>query len=146
MVGKNILKEWFSNGKKPPQEQFWGWIESFWHKEEKIPINSIEGLSSSLQDKLDAPLFQTHLNDPDAHGINTKLESKVSKLEFENHVNDTNAHGIDLKLENKADLDYVTSEIVRLEQTFKDVILESSKGTKYKLGVDDDGTLITSQI
>lgn len=48
--GRNTLKNWFSNGKKPPQSQFWDWIDSFWHKtEDEIPIANIEDLDEALQ-------------------------------------------------------------------------------------------------
>lgn len=45
---KNILKGWFSNYKKPTQEQFWAWLESYWHKGEKIPVSELEGLNELL--------------------------------------------------------------------------------------------------
>lgn len=48
-TAKNILKNWFSNKKKPPQEQFWAWLESYWHKDEKIPSSVIEGIDEMLQ-------------------------------------------------------------------------------------------------
>ena len=52
-IPKNILKEWFSNLKKPPEEQFWGWQDAFWHKLEMITISSIENLSNILSKKAD---------------------------------------------------------------------------------------------
>lgn len=45
---KQILKTWFQNGKKPNQEQFWAWIEAYWHKDDKIPIDAIEELNEAL--------------------------------------------------------------------------------------------------
>ena len=45
---RNILKGWFSSGKKPLQNQFWDWLDSFWHKEDSIPISAITGLQSAL--------------------------------------------------------------------------------------------------
>lgn len=45
---KQILKTWFQNGRKPNQEQFWAWIDAYWHKGDKIPINVIEGLNEAL--------------------------------------------------------------------------------------------------
>lgn len=53
VVNTNIIKEWFSNLKKPPQEQFWAWLDSFRHKWEKIPLIDIEGLIGILQKKAD---------------------------------------------------------------------------------------------
>ncbi|MDY3512948.1 hypothetical protein PG303_06955 [Riemerella anatipestifer] len=51
---KNIIKNWFRNGLKPTQEQFWAWQDSYWHKSEKIPQQQIEGLDGSLANKADA--------------------------------------------------------------------------------------------
>ena len=44
----NTLKSWFRTGLKPPQEQFWAWMDSYFHKDEKIPAASIEGLDALL--------------------------------------------------------------------------------------------------
>lgn len=146
MTGKNILKNWFSNGKKPPQEQFWEWIDSFWHKEDKIPMNAIEGISSALQHKLDAPLFQTHIQDTDAHGITEKLGLKTDQTVFESHLDDPNAHGITDKLMQKANQDFVIREIERLQDMIEETVLTSANGTVFKLTVEEDGTLTTMKI
>lgn len=50
-TGINTLKKWFSSGLKPKQEQFWAWIDSYFHKNEKIPQSNIEGLDKSLENK-----------------------------------------------------------------------------------------------
>ncbi|HUH35154.1 MAG TPA: hypothetical protein VL022_04910 [Moheibacter sp.] len=38
------LKSWFRNGLKPTQAQFWNWMDSYWHKDEKLPMDSISGI------------------------------------------------------------------------------------------------------
>jgi len=38
------IKSWFETGDYPTQEEFWDTWDSFWHKNEKIPGTSIEGL------------------------------------------------------------------------------------------------------
>lgn len=50
----NNLKTWFNTGLKPTQEQFWAWMDSFWHKDEKIPMSSVEGIDTALENKADA--------------------------------------------------------------------------------------------
>lgn len=51
---RNILKGWFSTGKKPLATQFAEWMDSFWHKDEDaIPIASIAGLQNALNNKAD---------------------------------------------------------------------------------------------
>ncbi|KQB39474.1 hypothetical protein [Flavobacterium aquidurense] len=47
----NTILNWFKTGKKPTQEQFWSSWQSFWHKDETIPQNSITNLVSSLDSK-----------------------------------------------------------------------------------------------
>jgi hypothetical protein len=38
------LKKWFKKYAYPTQEQFWDWLDSYWHKDETIPVNKIDGL------------------------------------------------------------------------------------------------------
>lgn len=45
------LKAWFKRGLYPVAAQFADWMDSYWHKEEQIPISSIENLSTQLNDK-----------------------------------------------------------------------------------------------
>ncbi|REC48843.1 hypothetical protein [Chryseobacterium pennipullorum] len=41
MKTKQDLKKYFENGDIPIQEEFWEWQESYWHKEEKIPLEQL---------------------------------------------------------------------------------------------------------
>lgn len=54
MTDKNTIKNWFKTTLKPPQEQFWAWMDSYWHKSESIPQGKIEGLADTLGNKADA--------------------------------------------------------------------------------------------
>ena len=53
IVNTNIIKEWFRTLKKPTEDQFWAWLDSFRHKWEKVPLDDVEGLPSALQKKAD---------------------------------------------------------------------------------------------
>jgi len=44
MKTKEELKLYFENGDKPTQEHFWQWLDSYWHKDEKIAENSISSM------------------------------------------------------------------------------------------------------
>lgn len=68
----NNIKNWFKTGLKPTQNQFWDTWDSFFHKGEKIPVASIEGIDDLLQSKVSS----THLNDANAHTdlFNNKLD------------------------------------------------------------------------
>jgi hypothetical protein len=49
MSARNTIKQWFVTGAKPLQSQFWDWLDSFWHKDDALPISSISGLSQILE-------------------------------------------------------------------------------------------------
>ncbi|MGQ0738645.1 MAG: hypothetical protein ACT4OJ_06255 [Bacteroidota bacterium] len=44
----NTLKSWFETADKPTQNQFWDWMDSFFHKNEMIPQASITDLVNTL--------------------------------------------------------------------------------------------------
>lgn len=67
ITDKNTLYEWFKNKKKPVQEQFWSWIDSYWHKEEKIPMSQITNLTETIQGVASAEALTNHINDLNAH-------------------------------------------------------------------------------
>lgn len=67
---KNTLKGWFKRGAKPLASQFASWMDSFWHKDESIPIGSITDLSSILGNKIDR----------------TEIENITSKLSLERKI------------------------------------------------------------
>src|ERR1035437_9748866 len=54
----NTLRQWFRTGIKPTQQQFWDWLDSFWHKDDKIPITSLDGLQLELDKKADKDSVQ----------------------------------------------------------------------------------------
>lgn len=47
-----VIKNWFKTGLKPTQAQFWDTWDSFWHKDEKIPIDTVDQLTSTLNSKV----------------------------------------------------------------------------------------------
>ena len=78
----NTIKNWFKTGLKPTQDQFWNWMDSFWHKDELIPQKNIQDLSTTLSGKADADQLANKA-DADATGLapqqvdawNTKLKT-----------------------------------------------------------------------
>lgn len=48
------LKSWFSKGIYPKAAHFAAWFDSFWHKNDKIPISAVDGLPDKLNGKYDA--------------------------------------------------------------------------------------------
>lgn len=58
-VSISTIKDWFRTGLKPTQSQFWSTWDSFWHKDEKISITSIEDLQENLDTKVDVAQYET---------------------------------------------------------------------------------------
>lgn len=57
MKSKEELKKLFENGDKPTQEEFWEWQDSYWHKDEKLPIENTSNDSIPLTGtKTDKPI------------------------------------------------------------------------------------------
>lgn len=73
------LKNWFKTGLKPTQEQFFSTWDSFWHKDDKIPAESIENFDQYLSEKADEEKLINHINSNEAHA--NLLVNKVDKEE-----------------------------------------------------------------
>lgn len=74
----STLKRRFANFLKPTQEHFWSWMDSYWHKDENIPMNKVEGLSTALEGTASAEQLRNHLTDSQAHsGL---FDRKVDKV------------------------------------------------------------------
>lgn len=84
---KKIIKDWFRTGLKPTQAQFWAWMDSYWHKDEKIPITAIDDIETIFNEKADAEALTNHLTDANAHAalFDTK-EDKTEKGEANGYV------------------------------------------------------------
>ena len=62
----NILKAWFKRLDKPAQQQFWDWMDSYYHKDEKIPMAAIDMLAEALLNKAN----KNHLHEiEDVNGL-----------------------------------------------------------------------------
>lgn len=77
----STLKRWFANFKKPTQEQFWAWLDSYWHKSEKIPMDTIDGLENAIRGTASADQLRNHLTDSQAHQelFATKVDKEAGK-------------------------------------------------------------------
>jgi hypothetical protein len=75
----NIIKNWFKTGLKPTQEQFWNWMDSYWHKDELIPQENIQGLSTTLSGKADADQLANKAN-ADATGLTEEQVAEWQKI------------------------------------------------------------------
>lgn len=81
MAAKTTLYNWFSDLKKPTGAQFKALIDSFFHKSEKIPMTSIEGLENVIQGTASAEQLRNHLTDSQAHSglFDRKVDKEAGK-------------------------------------------------------------------
>lgn len=77
----STLKRRFANFLKPTQEHFWAWMDSYWHKDEDIPMNKVEGLSTALEGTASAEQLRNHLTDSQAHSglFDRKVDKEAGK-------------------------------------------------------------------
>ena len=123
---KTTLRNWFKTGLKPTQAQFWAWMDSYWHKDEKIAISNIENLGNILDVKADNNHTHTQYATNDA-----------SSLTAENVTAWQNALGVD-------DLNYV--EIPTTDATAEShpyVVVIDAEGNSAKRNATDFGKVDT---
>ena len=88
---KKTLYKWFSNFMKPAQEHFRALIDSFYHKNEPIPMSSIEGLSRAIENTVSAKQLLNHLEDTNAHrGLFDELKRQIQAIQTILQVDDVN--------------------------------------------------------
>lgn len=54
-----ILKSWFKKGMYPTESQFGDWLDSFFHRDDKIPVASIDGLDNAINSKAEQSAIDT---------------------------------------------------------------------------------------
>lgn len=70
MASLSTIKNWFTTGKKPTEQQFSETWDSFRHKNDKIPIADVTGIDNLFSE------INAHFNSQDAHAqlfLNTKI-------------------------------------------------------------------------
>lgn len=80
-MDRNTLKSWFRRGLKPLEVQFAAWIDSFWHKDDAIPMTSISNLQdviNSKQDKIVTPNVSVWLATEAYHAADDIYRSYVN--------------------------------------------------------------------
>lgn len=77
---RSQLKAWFQRGLKPLESQFASWIDSFWHKDDAIPMSSVDGLTDALNQRtisIDAALSDTSENPVQNKVVKAALDGKA---------------------------------------------------------------------
>lgn len=69
IASRQQLKAWFRNFMKPTQTQFAAWLDAYWHKDDLIPQESIEGWDEFLQGIPDMPNLAGYLTKDDTQNV-----------------------------------------------------------------------------
>jgi hypothetical protein len=77
ILNRDLLKTLFRTGAKPLQQDYWSWLDSFFHKEEKIPVDSVENLTGILEDKADSTAVVSAVS---AHDASPTAHSDIRDL------------------------------------------------------------------
>lgn len=86
-TSREQLKAWFRRGMKPLQSQFAAWIDSFWHKDDSIPMASIEGLADALNSitvPVDDTISAESENPVQNKVIKEALDGKAATVHYHN--------------------------------------------------------------
>lgn len=110
----SYLKEKFETNDIPKEEDFSDWMDSYWHKDEKIPMDNLNIDVSSKADKTAENLsaenitsWKTKLNEPSQITIDT-----TSSIDTNKDVGGVRMHGKNVVINNGAnniDLQCLTS-------------------------------------
>ncbi|ROI02862.1 hypothetical protein EGH90_12265 [Kaistella haifensis] len=116
----NTIYSWFETGDFPTQEQFHASWSSFWHKDETIPMTTIDGLSDQFGKYVLVSTFNSHLNDENAHS--TYLAKRDASNLTPTNVNDWKAKlGVGDLPENIATYDYdIHNQVMMKDGTTKE--------------------------
>ena len=101
---KNKLRGWFSTSKFPTQEQFWDWMDSFVHKDERLDIASnFPELDHVLQLKADKEALDCHFKDDENPHKVTKQQVGLGNVDntadIDKAISTAAQNALDLKAE-----------------------------------------------
>lgn len=69
------ILNWFKTNLQPTEAQFKATLESFRHKNEKVPVADVEGIDDLISQKADADKLNSHIQDNSRHLTNELLTS-----------------------------------------------------------------------
>ena len=144
---KSTLKNWFRSKLKPTQGQFWAWMDSYWHKGEKLPITTIDGLGEAVDGK--APIVHYHdqyaMNDATSLSNENveqwKKKLNVDNLQFDDQTISLTNEYVDFGLTNVSKQAQFNQAIYESNASkLKEPTYEGdSEEYPYLVGIDEEG-------
>ena len=143
----NTIKQWFRTGLKPTQQQFWDWLDSFRHKDDKIPAADVEGIDELLLAKADKSVLDNHLSSTNANAHTADQITETSDRKFQTATQDefndatSSIQGqftdLILDMSDKASVSYVNEQ----DAILNDKITSLAKATCHT-GITDTGDTV----
>lgn len=132
---RNALKSWFQRGLKPLAVQFADWIDSFWHKNESIPISSVGNLTNTLNNKANTEVVDN-------------LDQRVSVLELSGVITSGSTY-LGLLTQNTAPASYIDKVFYIADKTgsyprFDGLIVTPIEGVYGNLSIGDKMCILTN--
>lgn len=90
-VSLSQIKSWFKKGLYPTESQFSNTWDSFWHKDDKLSLNSIEGLIEVLNKKANSVLLDAKADKEHLHKDYLTKEDIVDKQDVRDDNLQTNS-------------------------------------------------------
>lgn len=140
IVNKDTLKNWFLRGMKPLSSQFSDWMDSYWHKNEKISTVNIDKLDDILGTKAEYNDLQAHLNDAgnphrvtaEQLGIDMNVNLSLTTDESTNTINNTHGYGVTLSTASEDDAGLMgADDRVKMDTLFDGTMLDKTNPIGY---------------
>jgi hypothetical protein len=122
---KSKIKDWFRTGKYPTQEQFWDWMDSYIHRDDKLDIAVFPELDGILRQKIDKVAFQYHLDHVNNPHQVTKVQIGLGNVDDTADMDKP----ISLATQNALDL--------KADKTHLEDVSNPHKVTKQQVGLGD---------
>lgn len=136
METKDQLKAWFRKGLYPTESQFAAWIDSYWHKSEKMPYDSIEGLALELNSKANVEHLSVLGQELSIAQNNISNLNSRSLIRLKNTAKRTNGRiyiDMDFSDYQKTRTGYFSAFL----EPFLEVVNEGVQDTSIQLGYED---------
>ena len=99
VVSRDQIKSWFRRGLKPLEVHFASWIDSFWHKNDAIPMSSIDGLNDALNQRtisIDDALSDSSTNPVQNRVVKQALDAQ--RIEVDSSLSGTSENPVQNKV------------------------------------------------
>lgn len=101
-VSLDTMKSWFKKGLYPMESQFANVFDSFWHKDDTIPMASIQNLTQTFNNKASANHKHEMSDIIDITNFEKSINTKIAgKAEVNHHHTFADVDGLDEALNNR---------------------------------------------